>query len=175
MIWIQTYTGKAFDPLHPEAEALDVVDVAHSLALQCRFNGHCRVFYSVAEHSVRVSLAVPPGLALWGLLHDATEAYVGDLPRPIKHRLPDYQAAEERLMRLVAERFGLVWPMPPEVVEADTRLLATEARDLMAPPPAPWGIGVGPLPERIVPWPAEEAERAFLARYAELTGSEAAR
>ena len=172
MSWIQTYGGRAFYPLDPDPDGLDPADIAHSLALQCRFNGHCRVFYSVAEHSVRVSHAVPPDLALWGLLHDATEAYVGDLPRPIKQQLPQYRQAENDLMRVVADRFGLVWPMPQAVLEADTRLLATEARDLMAPPPEDWGRGVDPLPERIDPLPAEKAEQAFLARYAELQAAE---
>ena len=170
MSWIQTYTGRQFFPLDPSPEALDVRDVAHALSLQCRFNGHCLAYYSVAEHSVRVSRVVPAELALWGLLHDATEAYVGDLPRPIKQQLPAYRQAEEELMRVIAERFGLSWPMPAAVVEADTVLLATAARDLMAPPPAPWGLGVEPLPERIVPWEAERAEREYLACYEELAG-----
>jgi len=125
----------------------------------------------VAEHSVRVARALPRELARWGLLHDATEAYVGDLPRPIKQQLPTYRAAEEELMRLVAARFDLPWPMPPEVVEADTVLLATEARDLMAPPPADWELGVEPLPERIEPWPAERAKREYLACWEALGGT----
>ena len=85
-----------------------------------------------------------------------------------EQQLPAYRQAEEELMRVIAERFGLSWPMPAAVVEADTVLLATEARDLMAPPPAPWGLGVEPLPERIVPWEAERAEREYLACYEEL-------
>jgi len=168
--WIQTCSGRAFRPLDPDPAGLDIRDIAHSLALQCRFNGHCRAFYSVAEHSVRVSRAVPPEHALWGLLHDATEAYLSDLPRPIKVQLPGYRAAEDRLMAFVAAHFGLPWPMPAAVHEADHVLLATEQRDLMGPPPAPWGLPAAPLPERIVPLPWEAAERAFLARFAELTG-----
>jgi hypothetical protein len=168
--WIQTWTGRVFRPLDPAPASIDIHDIAHSLALQCRFNGHCRAFYSVAEHSVRVSHAVPTEHALWGLLHDATEAYLSDLPRPIKSQLPGYRAAEDRLMAALAAHFGLPWPMPAAVHAADNALLATEQRDLMVPAPAPWGIPAAPLPERIEPLPWEAAERAFLDRFAELTG-----
>jgi hypothetical protein len=169
MSWIQTYTGKRFFPLAPEPGDVDLRDVAHGLSLQCRFNGHCLAFYSVAEHSVRVSQALPDDLALWGLLHDAAEAYLSDLPSPIKRQLPMYQQAETNLLQLIAARFGLVWPMPELVTQADLRLLATEARDLMAPPPEPWQLGAEPFGERIDPWAPAEAERAFLARYHELS------
>lgn len=171
MSWVQTFTGRAFRPLRADPGTVDLRDVAHSLSLQCRFNGHCRVFYSVAEHSVRVSHAVPHQDALWGLMHDATEAYLGDLPRPIKLQLPDYERAEEALMRIIAERFGLTGPMPDSVRLADRRLLAAEARDLMAPPPEDWCLDATPLPERIEPWDAARAEEAFLRRYAELAES----
>jgi hypothetical protein len=171
MTWIQTFGGRQFFPLAPRPADLDIADVAHSLALQCRFNGHCRVFYSVAEHSVRVSRAVPREHALWGLLHDATEAYVSDLPRPLKGTAPAFRAAEDRLMEIIAARYGLPWPMPAAVHAADEALLATEMRDLMAPPPAPWGLTAAPLPEVIVPLGWEAAEALFLARYRELTAA----
>ena len=168
MSWIQTFTGLRVDPLAPDADALALADIAHALSLLCRFNGHCRVFYSVAEHSVRVARALPREHAPWGLLHDASEAYLADIPRPLKRRLPDYEAAEERFMRVVATRFGLPWPMPAAVHEADTRLLATEARDLMGADPRAWGLAVEPLSGAIAPWSPAEAEAAFLALWAEL-------
>jgi hypothetical protein len=168
MSWIQTFTGKQFWPLTPRVEDVDVRDIAHSLSLQCRFNGHCRLFYSVAEHSVRVSRAVSTGMAPWGLLHDAAEAYLTDLPRPVKARLTEFQGLEERLLEVIARAFGLPWPMPAAVQEADDVLLATEARDLMAPPPCSWELSAEPLLERIVPVSAERAEELFLARYREL-------
>lgn len=170
MSWIQTYTGRRVDPLDPAPDALDIVDIAHALSLLCRFNGHCRVFYSVAEHSVRVARAVPPEDALWGLLHDASEPYLADVPRPLKQRLPEYHVAEERFMRVVAARFGLSWPMPASVDRADTALLVTEARDLMGTDARTWGIDVPPLSEPITPWSATEAERAFLSLWQELAG-----
>jgi hypothetical protein len=174
MSWIQTFTGKRFSPLAPCAADVDVRDVAHSLAMQCRFNGHCREFYSVAEHCVRVSrvadVAASRELALWGLLHDAAEAYVGDLPRPVKQQLPEFEAAEDRLLEVIVRHFGLGWPMPSEVRFADDTLLMTECRDLLCPTPEPWRLeGVAPLVDRIEPVSPQRAEEMYLARFHELT------
>ena len=166
--WIQTYTGKRFFPLDPRAEDLDIRDIAHSLSLLCRFNGHCSTFYSVAEHSVRVSKTLPQEQALWGLLHDAGEAYLTDLPRPVKTQLVFYRDLEESLLQVVARRYQLEWPMPPAIETADLTLLATEARDLMAPPPCSWELDATPLHESIEPWSSEIAEQRFLDRFAEL-------
>lgn len=168
MNWIQTYTGRSFYPLEPREDDLDVRDIAHALSLLCRFNGHCRCFYSVAEHSVRVAEILPARLALWGLLHDAAEAYLSDLPRPIKQQMPAFSRAEDRLLEVITRRFGLGWPMPAQVAEADSRLLVTEARDLMGRPPRSWRLGLAPLDQPIEPWPPEEAERRFLLLYERL-------
>lgn len=168
MSWIQTYRGKQFFPLEPRPESLDIVDIAHSLSLQCRFNGHCREFYSVADHSLRVARILPPELALWGLLHDAGEAYLTDLPRPIKHSVTGYNELEDRMLEVIAHRFGLAWPMPESVLHADDVVLVTEARDLMAPAPASWGLTNEPLAETIVPLTAAKAEELFLAKFEEL-------
>ena len=166
--WIQTYTGRRFTPLRPKMEAIDIRDIAHALSLLCRFNGHCRAFYSVAEHSLRVSRVLPDELALWGLLHDAAEAYLTDLPRPVKRQIPQYDEMEDHLLRAVARRFRLPWPVPEEVYAVDTRLLATEARDLMGASAKEWGLQAEPMAERIVPWPCEKAEQRFLARFFDL-------
>jgi 5'-nucleotidase len=167
MSWIQTYVGKQFWPLAPRAEDLDILDIAHSLSLQCRFNGHSRVFYSVADHSVRVAENLPRDLALWGLLHDAAEAYLGDLSRPLKSQLEAqwFNDAEDRLLRIIAETYGLAWPMPPQVRAADDVLLVTEARDLMREPPADWCLEAKPLAARIEPLEPAAAEALFLERY----------
>ncbi len=169
MSWIQTYTGRKFYSVDPRAEDIDVRDIAHSLSNLCRFNGHCLRYYSVAEHSVRVARALPSELSLWGLLHDAGEAYLTDLPRPVKQFLPQFSELEDRVLCRVAERFGLSWPMPAAVKHADNVLLATEARDLMAPPPEAWNLGVEPLAEPIEPMMPHEAERWFLEEFARLT------
>lgn len=170
--WIQTFTGKQFYPLDPRPDELDIIDIAHALSLKCRYAGHCRDFYSVAQHSVLVSENVPPQDALWGLLHDAAEAYLSDIPRPIKASLIGFNEMEERVMRSVAERYGLPWPEPPWVGRADLTLLHTERRDLMATPPIPWGTDAlaAPLPGRIEPWPWHRAKIAFLGRFDKLTG-----
>lgn len=170
MDWIQTFSGRTFHSLEPVEEEIFVVDIAHSLANLCRFNGHCLRYYSVAEHSVRVSRILPDEFKLWGLLHDAGEAYLTDLPRPVKRKLTAFNEMEDRVLEIVARRFHLVWPMPAEVKEADNILLATEARDLMAPPPRPWNLGVEPLPEHIDPMLPPQARAFFLNEYAWLTG-----
>jgi hypothetical protein len=131
--WIQTYSGVAFYPLDPRPDEIHIEDIAHALAMQCRFTGHVRRFYSVAEHSVRVSEVCDPNDALWGLLHDASEAYLIDVARPVKRMacMVPYREAEERLMQAIAERFGLAWPEPATVKHGDKCMLAIEARDMM--------------------------------------------
>jgi 5'-deoxynucleotidase YfbR-like HD superfamily hydrolase len=139
--YIATYTGGQIAPLNPDPADINIEDVAHSLANQCRFTGHTRVFYSVAQHSTLVSELCPDKYRLWGLLHDATEAYLSDIARPIKRFSGTfgeiYSEVEDNLMKAVIERFGLeyVLPMPDAVKEADNILLANEIRHLMADSP----------------------------------------
>ena len=138
---IQTYTGKSFNPLAFENEdygPIDLMDIAHALSHLCRFNGHTKRFYSVGEHSLHVSALLEhhgPNIQAWGLLHDAAEAYRGDIVRPIKQRMPQFKAIEDGLLPRIAKRFDLVWPIPDVVFDADDILLATEFRDLMQSPP----------------------------------------
>ena len=166
--WLQTFTGRQFWPLDPEAEDVDLEDIAHALAHLCRFGGHTRVFYSVAEHCVRVSLACDSDDALAGLLHDAAEAYIVDVPRPLKRHLIGYKDAEAAVHAVIAARFNIGASMPASVEAADLALLSTEARDLMARPPNAWSPMPPPLPAPIVPWGILEARSAFLQRFAEL-------
>jgi 5'-deoxynucleotidase YfbR-like HD superfamily hydrolase len=172
--WIQTYRGRQFWPMDPQPEDIDILDVAHSLSMLCRFNGHCRAFYSVAEHCVRVSRACLPEHALWGLLHDIAEAYIGDIARPVKQQFQTIAETENRLLLAAAARFGLAWPIPHEVAEFDEVLLATEARDLMQPAAADWRLRARPLAERIHAMEPAQAERAFLERFAELESDSSA-
>lgn len=176
--WIQTYSGKKFRPLDPDLETIDVRDIAHALAIEARFNGHTRGPYSVAQHSVLASQhARDAKLEL--LLHDAAEAYLKDLPRPVKKRFKElgqlfYHEAEDQLMRAIAEKFHLRWPLPVEVEEVDRKMLVTEARDLFDALHPDWHYcernGFEPFSEKIEPWPWERAEREFLLRYGDLTG-----
>lgn len=163
--WMQTFLGRQFWPLDARAEEVHVIDIAHSLSQQCRFAGHCNEFYSVAEHSVRVSLACDEEDALWGLLHDAAEAYLVDLPTPVKRSMAAYTEIETRLQVVLSERFGLSVAMPASVKRADAVLLATEARDLMAKPPADWFPMPPPQQEKIRPMTSKQAKDAFLTRF----------
>lgn len=170
--WMQTYTGRAFYPMAPLAEDVDPEDIAHSLGLICRYGGHVRTFYSVAEHCVLMSYAVRPVNALWALLHDATEAYVGDMVRPLKHAMPAYREAEDRLMLAICDRFGLSYRCPHEVKAADNRILRDERDALMSTPPLPWLSieQVEPLGVKIEGWSPAEAKERFLIRLDALTG-----
>jgi 5'-deoxynucleotidase YfbR-like HD superfamily hydrolase len=106
---------------------------------------------------------------MWGLLHDASEAYMADMPRPVKRQLPTYQHLEQKMLEQFAGVYGLCWPIPEEIHHADNVLLATEKRDLMVAQPASWGLeGVEPLEEVIIPLSPEESKKAFLERYEEL-------
>lgn len=167
--WMQTISGRQFWPIDPRPEDVFIEDIAHALSMMCRYNGHCRTFYSVAEHSVLVSRALPDDLALWGLLHDASEAYIADIVRPAKRFIAGYCEVEDRIMNAVCERFGLSPTMPAEVKRVDNAILADEQRCIMATPPAPWTLPEPALGINIVglaPW---DAKAAFLDRYTELT------
>lgn len=169
--WIQTYTGRIFWPIDPLPEEVFIEDIAHALSNQCRFAGHTETFYSVAQHSVLVSKNLNDGFALRGLLHDAPEAYLVDLIRPVKHfsTLGEaYKELEEALDRVICSRFGLPLPMPDAVKYMDNRLLETEKRDLLKPMPKKWHEYAPPLKEKIIPQSPKEAEFAFLARFREL-------
>lgn len=167
--WLQTYTGKQFFPMDPDPAEVNITDIAHALSLLCRYNGHVQRFYSVAEHCVLVSHLVSPEEALWGLLHDATEAYVGDMVRPLKNHMPDYQRVENRVMLAIAERFDLSGTMPDGVKTADTRLLLDERDALLGPAPAEWDVDGVPYGVTIEGWSPERAETEYLARFKELT------
>ncbi|HMJ16553.1 MAG TPA: hypothetical protein VK524_34300 [Polyangiaceae bacterium] len=160
--------------LDPRPEEVHVSDIAHSLSLQCRFAGHCREFYSVGNHCLLASHIVDPSYALDALLHDAAEAYLSDLCAPVKWLLPEYKTLEARVFAAIATRFGISPVTPAEVKHVDMILLATEARDLMAPPPEPWMQLPEPLPTRIEPMSSREAKLQFIERYHELRGLNAA-
>ncbi len=173
--WLQTITGGSFIPKEPSSADIDIRDIAIGLSRESRYNGHTATDepYSVAQHSVYVSEVVPKGMALWGLLHDASEAYCKDLTWSVKTLLPEYKAIEITIQRVIAERFGLPWPMPPEIKEADNRLLATEQRDLMVKPPRPWQDMPAPYDFRIGAWNHKFAYGAFLRRFNALSGRRA--
>lgn len=168
--WILTATGRSFDLLCPGEGDIAIEDIAHALSMLCRFNGHTWTHYSVAQHCVHVSEIVEDEHALVGLLHDAAEAYVGDMSSPLKAMLTEYQALELVVLGAVFRTFGLPLALPAAVRHADLVLLASERRDLLPKGGGAWSIldGIEPLPWPIQPWSPEVARRAFLQRFAEL-------
>lgn len=168
--WIQCCSGTPFYPLDPQPEEMHIEDIAHALSMLCRYGGHVARFYSVAEHSIHVSHAVPPEHALWGLLHDASEAYLVDIPRPIRRFIAQYYEWEAQLMATVCERFGLEPEMPASVREVDNRMLATERAVLMAPCEQEWSDTGAALPGvQIECWYPGTGKKLFLDRFYELT------
>ena len=131
MTTIQTQSGKIIDLLHPDPYLLNINDIAHALSHLCRFGGHTREFYSVANHSLLVALNVPEEDAMAGLMHDATEAYCQDLVGPLKALLPDYRDIEAGLWEAIAWKYRLPEELPASVKQADKIVLVTEQRDLM--------------------------------------------
>ena len=166
---IQTFTGRLIDLRHVCPDDISIRDIAHSLGCINRFNGHTLVPLSVAQHSVRVSQIVSKEHSLWGLLHDASEAYLGDVSRPLKHLLPEYRKMETLVQFAIARHFGLTVPMPHDVKLADQSVLMAEKRDLMMID-RDWGFRV-PVDQQLVePVIPSQATIMFMDRFKELTG-----
>ena len=171
--FIETHSGLAFYPLSPDVAAINIGDIAHALSNQCRFAGHTSEHYSVAQHCVQVSWLLEDwgcsrDVVLWGLMHDASEAYLVDLPTPLKNHVSfePYRIAERHLMDTICQRFGMANEMPSEVKRADAAMLATEAKRLMPFRPEHWGaLTEDSLPWPLTPWVPTEAKRNFLLRF----------
>lgn len=155
--WIRTFTGKKFWPLNPREEDICIEDIAHALALRNRFSGHTRVPYSVAEHSVAISVQLrdwgySENVQKWALLHDATEAYLPDIPTPIKPLIAGFVEIESRLMKAIASKFSLEGEMPSIVKEIDQQICKREMQELFVGEPVvcPRMTSVPDLPIRHV-------------------------
>ena len=169
---ILTAAGRYFDFSDPVASEIGIGEIAHALSHICRFTGHVRQFYSVAEHSWHVSHLVPRGDELAGLLHDAPEAFIGDVSKPLKMLLPDYALIEERVEAAVLARFGLSAPLPDSVKDADRQMLRVEQVQAMPSAGHDWGLGdLSPQAKlvRLEFWDPAEAAMMFLRRFEELT------
>lgn len=168
--WMQTCTGRAFYPMDPRPQEIHIEDIAGALSKLCRFGGHTLRFYSVAEHCVVMAEASPDLFKLEALMHDASEAYLSDVIRPIKSFLTNYTDIERNLERCIAERFALPFPMSPGVKQLDNRILADEREQVMATPPQDWRLVEPPLGVTLHCWTPEKAQFEFLAAFTRYGG-----
>jgi hypothetical protein len=166
--WMLTGTGKAFYPLDPRADELDIIDIAHALSMQCRYGGHSKRFYSVAEHCVLMATAAPEPLKLAALMHDGSEGYLQDVIRPVKVHLTNYLSIEDKLMRVIADRFGFAWPLVPEIKVLDERMLGAEREQaVIFPKGKAWSQWkpVEPLDVTLRFWAPDAAFHEFMAAF----------
>jgi len=178
MSWIQTFTGKKYILTNPDPATVDIADIAQSLSMNCRYNGHVKRFYSVAEHSILMSEMVPREIALYALMHDAAEAYVTDLPTPLKQLVGNFAHLEALSMAAIWEHFDMEHPtieISDAVKEADMRMLVTERAQLLNNTPsnvwAEWRVnGYEPYPLVIGGLPPSTAKIFFMNRFASLVG-----
>lgn len=173
--WMQTASGLQFWPLDPRVEEIVIDDIAHALGMACRYAGHCLQFYSVAEHSVLMTRWLRDNgytndEQLTALLHDAPEAYLVDVPRPVKPFLTEYKTIEGRLWLMVAARFGVSPNMPSIVKFADNAILNDERDQNLAPCVEPWSTEEGPLGVTLEYWSPSRAKAEFLLEFERLTG-----
>jgi uncharacterized protein len=168
--YVSTFSGNRFYPLEPRIDVVAIEDIAHGLAYQCRFNGQTREFYSVAQHSLIVASLVPIELRLAALLHDAAEAYLGDMVKPLKVLMPEFADLEDKVTAIIAGAFAIDFSEYGPIKRADLIALATEKRDLMPHSAERWAYldDVRALPGPIVAMSPEQAKQAFLDQFAEL-------
>ena len=167
--WMQTSTGKIFYPFDPDPEDINIADIASGLAKCCRWSGQCKGFFSVAQHSIIVSLCCTPENTLWGLMHDSPEAYANDLVSPIKKDIDVYNELETTILAAVAKKYRLTLPIPDEVHQIDALVTATESHYLMRNTPdlkKAFPRVIDNLD--IYPWEWQRAEAEFLLRFTRL-------
>jgi hypothetical protein len=171
--YIETISGVAFHFADPQQDEIRVADIAWSLSNQCRYTGHVRQFYSVAEHCCLLyDFAQSQGITdkkflRTLLMHDASEAYLTDIARPIKAHIPDYKRLEVKIETAIAERCNLTYPYPADVKELDTRILMDERAQVMGESENVWGVVAEPLGVTLNFWTPKQANRAYVDRYLE--------
>lgn len=175
MSWIQTRSGKPFTLLDPDPDSIEIEDIAHALSQLCRFTGHTSSFMSVAQHSVIVASLLDDAERFNGLMHDAPEAYLGDVSRPLRELLPEYLLIENGVWAVMAAKYGLSPTLSAAVKEADNISLMWERRDLLGQPVASWARWVdeetiAKVPStRLDTWSPQQARHAFLDTFHELS------
>jgi 5'-deoxynucleotidase YfbR-like HD superfamily hydrolase len=169
-------SGRLFDFVDPQGSEFTIEDIAHGLAHICRYAGQCKRFFSVAEHSILVSETVHE-FAYEALLHDAAEAFLGDITRPLKQLLPEFRRVEARVEVAIVDRFGMDPRFRKIVKEADLRVLAAEQAQVMAPGCADWAIAarIQPAPVIVRHLDPPTAKREFLSRFEQLASASAQR
>lgn len=173
--WIETFTGIRFYFMDPKPEMFSIVDIAHSLAMQVRYNGHVKAHYSVAEHCVLMSDWLRDHgydrlTCLTALLHDVAETYIGDMPRPVKEKVPEFKAIEKVIDAAAADKFRIIYPFPKIVKELDARILKDERAQAMPKSDNEWGTdSLEEMGVRVKLWDWKTAESQFLGRYVALT------
>jgi hypothetical protein len=166
--WMQTLSGLVFYPLNPTPETILISDIAGALSKMCRFGGHCGKFYSVAEHCVHVASLAPEHLKLAALMHDASEAYLVDIPRPIKPHLVNYREIEDNLMHAIAARFKFEYPMPSAIKDIDMAILSDEREQNMGymnVEPKLWGSVLPALGVKLKFWDPADAQIEFITAF----------
>lgn len=168
---IMLASGEYFDYTDPAGSNFTIWDIAVALGKICRYGGHCNDFYSVAEHSVYVSQIVGPEWQLQALLHDATEAFMVDIPRPLKQLLPEYSRMEDELAEVIYAKLGVPYPFHPSVKKADMIMLLTELRQIMPNPNDHWPCtdGLEPADIKIECLMPHQATSLFMQRYLDLS------
>ncbi len=170
---IQTYNGRLVSLIHPREADIFIDDIAHALSMLCRFNGHISQFYSVAEHCVEVSYHCgSPVHALYGLLHDASEAYLGDVSTPLKNIIPDYDKLERRFMNLICKKYGVVLTKEckADIHKTDKIMLATEVEELVENKHKNWILSEKPIHlQHSLGLSPDKAKYYFLGRFNQLT------
>lgn len=165
--WIRTYTGGKVFFFEPEKSTFEIEDVAHALSLCCRFNGATNIFYSIAQHCCVICDELPEHLKFTGLMHDASEFCLSDIPKPFKAAIDGYEEAERRFEEFLSKKFGFEYPYPTIIKDFDKKMLATEMRDYMNVNDAKL-INVNylyPKKKKIDAWTWERSKREFLNRY----------
>lgn len=168
--WMQSFTGRQMWPLALTPDQIHLEDIAHALALKVRFNGHCKWHYSIAQHSILVSGRVPREDAIEGLMHDAAEAYLADIPRPVKPMIKEWKQIEHSVEAVIAERFGYRFPFPASIKIADNAMVLAERNAIMEKPQPhmKWDVPGVAADVAILEWTWRSAELLFLYRASDL-------
>ena len=170
MTRIRTRSGLWVDLQDPQPDQIEIADIAHGLSMTCRWNGQCSMFYSVAQHSVLCSMYTSAEFALPALMHDASEAYLGDVASPLKMMLGySYRGLEESMMEVIADKFNFQFPLGPEVKEVDHNFLVTEWAGIMNGDPKFFGFDKAPYTTQFMSWGPATAYRMFIERFHFLT------